>query len=354
MACPGIARAALPTAALQRVALPCVALGGALLAVLTMAPAVAQAQRMNIALSRLSIAGDPMNPAGDPCPGAGFCADNDAWASLMTQFTGALIPPLVEPARTRGPRSFYLGVETMFTGIESSADYWQRGTEGDGAVADRNRAVDSVFTWTRLSIRKPLPFGFELGTSAGHLVNTDYFTLGLEIRWALLEGWTGRDWWVPDLAVRGAVQTLVGDAQFNATVVSIDATLSNSVVIGDAFELSPYLAGQINWAFADTELVDLTPTRDAWRECAPTPPDPVTGARVTCTGDSSDFNNNTVFRSIRTMRPRMIMGAQARYELITVNLAFSFDINTPAENDASLSASLPRQWRLDLGLGFSY
>jgi hypothetical protein len=311
--------------------------------------APAEAQRMNLALSRLRVAG------GTPdCPAA-FCADNDAWSSLATQLSGALIPPLVEPARTRGPRSFYLGVETMLTGIEASQGYWQLGTEGDGAPgADRNRSVDSILAWTRVSIRKPLPFGFELGTSAGYLVNTDYFTLGLEIRWALLEGWTGRDWWVPDLAIRGAVQTLVGDAQFNTTVVAIDATLSNSVVIGDAFELSPYLAGQINWVFADTELVDLTPTVDAYRLCNPLPPDATSGSRINCQGDPSDFNNNTVFRSIRTMRPRMIMGAQARYELATVNVAFSFDLLTPREADASLADSLPRQWRLDLGLGFSY
>lgn len=323
----------------------------------SLTPAPAEAQRMNLALSRLRIAeGQPLtsDPAGPTCGGANFCPDNAAWSSLATQLSGALIPPLVEPARTRGPRSFYLGVETMLTGIEAGQDYWQRGTEGDGSVSDRNRAVDSILSWTRISIRKPLPFGFELGTSIGYLINTDYATLGLEIRWALLEGWTGRDWWVPDFAVRAAVQTLVGDAQFNMTVVALDATLSNSVVIGDAFELSPYIAGQINWVFADTELVDLTPNVDAYRLCNPTVPDATTGSRINCQGDPSDFNNNTVFRSIRTMRPRIVLGAQARYEIITVNLAFSFDVVRPRDADSSLSESLPQQWRLDLGAGFSF
>lgn len=328
-----------------------VVVGGIALASVSMlAPDTAQAQRMSLALSRLSTPNDPAAPCVE---NATHCADNDAWQSVMTQLTGALIPPLVEPARTRGPRSFYLGVETMLTGIESTSDYWQRATEGDAGTVDRNRSVDSIFAWTRLSLRKPLPFGFEIGTSAGYLVNTDYFTLGLEIRWALLEGWTGRDWWVPDLAIRGAVQTLVGDAQFNATVVAIDATLSNSFVLGDALELSPYIAGQINWVFADSELVDLTPERDAFAECDPEPNNP-SGVRPLCRGDGSDFNNNTVFQSIRTMRPRMIFGAQARYEIVTVNAAFSFDVQTPNEADRALPASLPRQWRLDLGLGFSY
>lgn len=314
-----------------------------------LSPTSARAQRMDLALSRLRIEG------GTPDCSSTYCADDRAWASLATQLSGALIPPLLGPARTRGPRSFYLGVETMLTGIEASQGYWQLGTEGDGGpMGDRNRAVDSVLAWTRLSIRKPLPFGFELGTSAGYLVNTSYLTLGLEVRWALLEGWTGRDGWVPDFAVRAAVQTLVGDAQFNTTVIALDATLSNSIVLGDAFELSPYVAGQLNWVFADTELVDLTPNVDAWRLCDPLPPDASSGSRVNCQGDPSDFNNNTVFQSLRTMRPRLVMGAQARYELFTLNLAFSFDLLTPREADANLPESLPRQWRLDLGAGFSY
>ncbi len=324
-------------------------MGGALLAGLLLAPATASAQGMNLALSRLRV---PEGTGG--CSGADFCPDNEAWASLATQLAGAMIPPLIQPAHTRGPRSFYLGVETMLTGIEANQDYWQRGTEGDAGSVDRNRAVRSILAWTRVSIRKPLPFGFELGMSGGYVVDTEYFTVGAELRWALLEGWTGRDWLVPDFAIRAAVQSVVGDAQFNMTVVALDATLSNSFVIGDAFELSPYVAGQANFTFADTELVDLTPTVDAWRLCDPAPPDPSIGARLACRGDPSDFNNSAVFRSLRTIRPRMVIGAQARYEIVTLNAAFSFDLVPPHDMDAALAASLPRQWRLDLGLGFSY
>lgn len=320
-----------------------------LLALACLVPASASAQGMNVALSRLRL---PNGTGG--CDGADFCPDNEAWTSLATQLAGALIPPLVQPAHTRGPRSFYLGVETMLTGIESNQEYWQRGTEGDAGSIDRNRAVDSVLAWTRISMRKPLPFGFELGMSGGYVVDTDYFTLGAELRWALLEGWTGRDWLVPDFAVRAAVQTLIGDAQFNMTIVALDATLSNSFIIGDAFELSPYVAGQVNFTFADTELVDLTPTVDAWGTCQPEPPDPSIGAALACTGDASDFNNNAVFRSLRTIRPRMVFGAQARYEIVTVNAAFSFDLVPPHDVDAVVSSSVPRQLRLDIGLGLSY
>ena len=297
---------------------------------------------MSLALSRLRTTTDGVN----------FTGDDEAWGRLATQFTGALIPPLMGPARTRGPRSFYLGIETMVTGIDAGASYWRQGTEGEPGSME-NSSVDSLLTWSRLSLRKALPFGFELGTSAGHLINTNYYTLGLEVRWALLEGWTGRDAWIPDFAVRGAVQTLVGDAQFNTTVVAIDATISNSVIIGDAFEISPYIAGQLNWVFADTELVDLTPERNAIRECDPDPENP-TPLRPQCRGDGSDIGNSTVFRSLRTMRPRLVFGAQGRYEVITVNVAFSFDALAPSDADASLPTDLPRQWRLDIGAGLSF
>lgn len=314
------------------------------------APAAASAQ-MDIAVNRLRIDGsaDPM----DGCPDARFCADNTAWRRLMTDFANALTPPLLTPARTRGPRAFYVGVEMFLSPIDPAADHWRRGTEGPGTDSSRgeNRFADSVLAWTRLELRKAFPFGFELGTSLGFLPNSTYWTLGLEIRWALLEGWLSDDWWVPDFAVRGAVQTLVGDPEFNATVVAIDATLSNSLILGDEFELSPYLAGQLTWTFADTELVDLTPGVNAFRTCVPEPGRPV----PTCTaGGGEDYNNNVVFDSIRSMRARMIFGLQARYEVFTITGAFGFDLVPPGELDQNVPDDIDRQWQVNAAVGLSF
>jgi hypothetical protein len=316
----------------------------------TVAAAPASAQ-MDLALSRLRV------PTGtDPCgadPARQYCADNTAWRRLATDFAGSLIPPLLTPARTRGPRAFYVGVEMFITPIVPTADHWVFGTEGagTGGTSGENRFVDAALLWTRLELRKALPFGFELGTSVGFLPSSSYWTLGLEIRWAVLEGWLSDDWWVPDLAVRGAVQTLVGDPEFNTTVASVDVTLSNSVIVGDELELSPYLAGQLAWTFMDTELVDLTPNRNAFEECNPTPGDTVPSCRGT-TGD--DYNNNVVFDSIRTMRARMIFGLQARYEVFTLTGAFSFDLVPPGELDASLPPGIDRQMQIDVAAGLSF
>jgi hypothetical protein len=338
------------------------ALGSALGIAVLASTASASAQRMDLALSRLRIAAT--DPAVDPtttCPptfGAGltreFCSDEAAWRSLATQFAGAMIPPVLLPAHTRGMRGIYVGLETFITGIDSDADYWARGTEGDTSMTERNRFVDSVLAWNRLNVRKGLPFGFEIGTNVGFLLNTSYWTLGVEIRWSLLEGLRARNSSVyfPSLSVRGAVQTLLGDSELNVTVPSVDVSIGERFIVGDTVEISPYLGAQLAWIFADTELVDLTPGRDAFAECNPDPA-PTAGDPPFCRGDGSDFNHNVVFTRLRSMRARMFVGSQVRYEWFALTGAFSFDLLQPNELDSSLP-ELPRQWQVDVGVGVSY
>lgn len=318
----------------------------------------AQAQRMDLALSRLRVPSvdDPASPCSRTF-GAGlerdFCADDDAWRRLATQFAGSMIPPVLLPAHTRGMRGIYVGIESAISGIDSSEEYWARGTEGD--TGDRNRFVDSVLAWNRLNVRKGLPFGFEIGTNVGFLVNTSYWTLGLEVRWSLLEGLRDRNAsaYFPSLSVRGAVQTLLGDSELNVTVPSIDVSIGERIIIADTVELSPYLGAQLAWVFADSELVDLTPERDAFAECNPDP-NPMGGEPPFCRADGTDFNHNVVFPSLRSTRARLFFGTQLRYEWFAFTGAFAFDLMAPGDLDDSLPSDLPRQWRVDLGVGVSY
>jgi hypothetical protein len=322
-----------------------------LVALLDASPA--SAQRMDLALARLSTT-----------TGAGtFVPDDASWRQLITEFTGALIPPTLTPARTRGPRSFYFGLDTSLTGISSSTNFWHRGTEGQENGASENRQVDGVLAWTRLTVRKAFPFGFELGTNIGYLVNTSYWALGLEIRWSLLEGWLSHDWVVPDIALRGAVQTMVGDLEFNATVIAMDLTISNSIIIGDAFELTPITGGQAVYTIADSELVDFTPGRNAFAQCNPDPATPTNPGDPQCRPATAggDYSNNGVFAQIRTWRPRAFVGLQGRYEAFTLTGMFSGDVIpvTDIHSNGLVDAmgnplSIARQWRVDIAAGLSY
>jgi hypothetical protein len=314
---------------------------------------------MDLALSRLTLS--PGQPGCDVGTDTMACGDDGQWRSLITEFTGALIPPMLTPARTRGPRSFYVGLDTSITGISANTRFWHRGTEGDRAGATENPQVDGALAWTRITVRKAFPFGFELGTNIGYLVNTSYWALGVEIRWSILEGWLSRDWLVPDIAFRGAVQTLVGDQEFNATVATADISISNSIILGDAFELTPITGGQVAWTWADSELVDLTPGINAFQQCMPSPMTPTNPGDPTCAGSGADYNNNAVFASIRTIRPRAFVGLQARYEAFTLIGMFSGDLIPPTDigsnhlNDSEGNPlHIDRQWRIDVGAGLSY
>jgi hypothetical protein len=330
----------------------------------------AHAQRMDMALSRLRIrAEDPAVVPDTACPSSfagglrrDWCSDDVAWRRLMTQFAGGLIPPILLPAHTRGMRGIYVGVESFITGVSADDESWARGTEGDGPDS-RNRFVDQVIAWQRINARKGLPFGFELGASLGFAANTSYWTLGTEVRWALLEGLRDRNTSVyfPSVSVRGAVQALVGDPEVNVTVPSIDVSIGERFILGDTVELSPYVGAQVAWVFGDTELVDLTPERDAYNECNPSPSlpgapggPPLGTDAPYCRGDGTDFNHNVVFPRIRSMRARVFAGAQVRYEWFALTGAFAFDAAAPHDLDASLPSDLPRQWSVNLGAGVSY
>lgn len=323
--------------------------------------APASAQDMNIALSRLRLD----NSAGNVCASAGgrrprFCPDEDAYRSVMTQFAGAMIPPVLTPAGTRGVRGIYVGFETWITGIQNGDPDWHRAVEGDGLdwSAMRpdapSRFVDPVLAWGRLNVRKGLPFGFELGTNIGYLANTTYWTLGAEVRWALFEGFRDGVGWIPDLAVRGAVQTLVGDGEFNVTVPSIDVILSEPFVLANSVEIVPWVVGQVAFPFVDSELVDFTPETSGFTACNPDPLTENSGGLV-CRGDGSELDENVVFPSLRSTRWRLGAGLQIRYEWFTILGAFMFDLVKPGDSyaDPSVPARVDRQWQVDLAAGLT-
>ena len=349
-----------------------------------LAPSVVAAQDMNIALSRLGnpderltndVDGDGVyDPADgdtfldvdgngmfDPRCGGRVCQDDDAYRRVMTQFGASMIPPILEPAGTRGVRGIYVGFETWLTGIDNDAatptgDAWFRAVEGNGTgTPDRSRFVDSVLAWGRINIRKGLPFGFELGTNVGYLFNTSYWSLGLSVKWALFEGFRTDVGWIPDVAVRGAVQTLMGDGEFNVTVPSVDIILSEPFVVANSVEITPSIMGQFAWIFADSELVDLTPGDPVFPECMPDPrtPEPGFGSPPYCRGDGAGLNDNIVFPSLRSSRIRVGAGLQIRYEWFVILASFLFDAAEPGELDSSLPADLPRQWQVDLGIGLT-
>ncbi len=333
----------------------------------------ARADEMDIALSRLRVPGGTEGCEGALANGTtrDFCADDESWRDVMSQLAGSVAPPVLSPARSLGYGGFFIGVEGWVTPIDSEEDYWKLGTEGDDAagIEGRNRFPDSTLVWSRVVARKGFPFGFELGTSFAHMFNSQLWALGLEVKWSLFEGFRdGLGGVVPDVAVRGMVNTVTGDSEFNLTVPSFDVTVSKPIVIAGSGVLTPFIAGQVYWVFADSELVDLTPTVNAFEECRPDPSATVVGENTTvrCTRNvatdplpdgrspGQDYNNNDIFAQIRAPRARAVIGFHARYEFFALAASFQFDFAKPGDMDDDIPSYIPRQWTLATSLGAQF
>jgi len=303
------------------------------------------------------------------------------WSRLMAELGGSIIPPVLSPARTVGYGGFELAVEGWVTGISGNSNHWRLGTEGDADAGgdscvdedDPSRAVStgigcnrfapSTLFWSRIMARKAFPFGFQLGTGFSYLLNTNLFAWGLEIHWALFEGFrTGFGGFFPDIAVRGSVNTVVGDPEFNMTIPAIEVIISKPIVMGSTARLTPFAAWQIAFIFADSELVDLTPGIDAFSECMPDPNSPGT----VCTGSGFDYENNETFDKLRMTRQRLHLGLQLHYQVIMLTGAFAFDLIEPGDlsDDAPadvvgadgnvVSKGVGRQWTVAFNAGLHF
>jgi hypothetical protein len=375
-------------------------------------PSVARANDGDIALARFRTVeddpdfslttprrdGTPMQAVDAPCrpimdtdPSRPSYRDHTGcWARMMGELGGSMIPVVLSPARTVGYGGFELAAEGWVTGISGNSNHWRLGTEGDTAAgtdscldADDpsrpistgvgcNRFAPSTLFWTRLMARKAFPFGFQLGTGFSYLVGTDLWAWSLEIHWALFEGFrSGFPGFIPDIAVRGAVNTVVGDPDFNITVPTVDIIVSKPIVLGSSARLTPFAAWQFAFIFADSELVDLTPEIDAFDRCRPDPSQPGT----VCTRAPSasepglggfDYENNETFDQLRMTRQRLHLGLQLHYQVVMLTGAFAFDVIDPqslsddtphdliAPDGNVASKGLGRQWTVSFNAGLQF
>jgi hypothetical protein len=336
---------------------------GALVALLTFSGfnGAARAEDMDLVLSRLSVGRCQRTLADSRQPfvlrdaeGQTLRADQQAWSKLMTQLAPVMMPPVLAPVTTSGPRGVDVSLQTSTTGISADTDYWERGSRGHGASAaltcdGRNRFVSSVLTQNRLAFDKGLPLGFTMGAQVGRLWNTSLWTIGGNLKWALVEGF--RKLPAPDVALRATGSTVVGDAQFSLTTVTTELLLSKNLVVGKVAQVSPFGGAGIAWSFASSELVDLTPNVDAVA-CA-------AGSDATCNdqglgASSADVGHDVPFRDLTLTRYRAFAGLMFRYRIFSVAAEFAFDIVAPHDADKAAQASLPRQWTFSVAPALSY
>jgi hypothetical protein len=310
-------------------------------------------------------------------PGSYSCRpDNVAFKNLMSELGFALAPSVMHPARTVGFAGFVLSLEAAYTSINadgvtnsgaSHIPYWHYGTQGStdaaGNYSTMDNSPDSILGMYTLMVRKGLPFGFELDGALGYVQNTSLWTLGADVRWALLEGFrTGALGYFPDFAVGSGVRTVTGTSKLYLTTVGIDAEISKPITLADEAQITPYLGYQHLMIYGNSAVLDATPNVDALSQCGylgrqPSGPNagqpicknnipgpPSANGQPTTAQNDVDFNNNITFDAVRINRERMFVGVTYRYELLYVGAQFLFELPTAIDSDLNPT----RQWTTSL------
>jgi hypothetical protein len=357
-------------------------------------PSRAHAQQMDITPERLVIQPPGLMP-GDTCqslaanpqsvlnkykgstPSQFACSPaNVAFKNIMSELGFAIAPTAFHPARTTGFGGFALTFEMSYThinanGVSTEHDpaqtqikYWQAGTQGPTdpnthQYSTVNNGPDSVLQVYSLKARKGLPFGFEIAGALGYLANTDYLTVGADIRWSLLEGFrTGVISYIPDISIGGGTRTLTGSSKFDLTTVGLDAQVSKPFTIADSAVITPYVGYQFLWIFGDSEEVNFAPNVDALQQCGLIGRDsmgnPICRNTLQVPGggtipNSGDFNNYGTFSRVRTNRHRGSLGLNYRYSLLYLATQFLIDLVPPSSLDPDLNST--RQWTLSFEAG---
>ena len=297
--------------------------------------------------------------------------DNVAFKNLVSELGFALAPSTMHPARTVGFGGFVLSLEAAYTHINaddythsggSKIQYWHQGTRGStdasGNYSTADNSPDSLIGVYSLMVRKGLPFGFELDGALAYVQNTSLWTLGADVRWALLEGFrTGPFGYIPDIAVGAGVRTMTGSSKMYLTTLGIDAEISKPFTLADEAVLTPYLGFQHLVIYGNSAVLDATPNTNALQQCGYAGRDPKTGAPV-CTNNipgtnvpnDNDFNNNITFNAVQINRERLFLGVTYRYEILYLGAQFLFDLAPlVGSSDADLSAT--GQWTMSLQAG---
>lgn len=186
-------------------------------------------------------------------PGSGcvlqVTADNELFEQFATGFGLVLGPKFLAPAETLGQAGFDVGFEASFSAIDPSADHWKT------AAPDPTETPGDLLSTMQIHVRKGLPFSFELGGTLTKLFDSDMFALGGELKWALNEGF----YYLPDIAVRGSINRLLGSRDLDLTTGGVDVSISHPFGIGGMLQFTPYAGWSLLYINAGSHVLDATP-----------------------------------------------------------------------------------------------
>lgn len=276
---------------------------------LVLADGSARAESMDPVLGRLRLAAGEGECAGDRA----YCPDQAGFEALAQDLGAVFLSPVPAPAHTEGPAGTSVFLSTTGTVVDRDGRHFREASE----AALREQTPDRGLLVHRLQVRRGLPLGFELGGAFGLASNTSMWTLGFQLKLAILEGFRTGIGVLPDLAVGVSWDAVVGASALSLHVLSADVVASKPLIIGANMRIVPLIGAQLFEVRARTGLVDLTPEVDGFSACAPMA-EPF-GEPPQCTADGTDLAHVVAFSPVSQVRLRFVAGVMA--ELGAVRLA---------------------------------
>ena len=206
--------------------------------------------------------------------------DARAFGSFAKELGVVFAPRSLGPAETLGLAGFSFGVGTSMTTINNGKPYWI------AASPKRDSKPDSALTTLHLQLRKGLPFSFEIGAGLTHLLQSEMYALGAELKWSLNEGFL----FLPDFAMRASVNRMVGNRDLDLLVAGGELSASHPFPIKGMVTLTPYAGWSRLLINASSHVLDGTPGLNGFPppHCATTGPNRG-GTKPLIEGDNSDI-----------------------------------------------------------------
>lgn len=159
-----------------------------------------------------------------------------------------MVPKAVGPASTLGYMGFELSYDLSLTDIALDNYYWKGVPDlGIPPVADD---PSSLLITSQLRVRKGLPYSLQLGGVITHLHQSDLWGIGLELGWALHEGFR----WLPDFAIVSSVNTVLGAGDLAMIEVGTAVLMSKAFSVAGLFSLAPVIGYHLVYVNAGSHV----------------------------------------------------------------------------------------------------
>ena len=152
--------------------------------------------------------------------------DVSSYKLLLKDLTELLVASPSDPAITVGSLGVQLDVGVGAAFVNSSSSVWQRGTVNP----------EPLVPLLDFSVRKGLPWAFEMAGRVTHPIASGIWALGLELKGAPVEGMDG----IPDVSVGMGASTAVGIDSLSILALHGRIVMSQGFGVGKSVRLTPF------------------------------------------------------------------------------------------------------------------